>query len=158
MARSFPSTRAVSLTDMSPALKASDLCVGMVLAYKGDRVPFLQAKHLISKGQKAGGLYLLPAYDGAKWSDVPGIVTDEYRIIEIEKERVSKRGADLPDMIWITGSSYRTVKFGLNPIDVVAKFSLVMSPEEVGIITTESHGIVHDMRNAWEEKLKHEGW
>lgn len=155
----YPLSLAIPLSTIAPKMEAHNLAPGAVLVYRGDNVPYVQAKHLISKGSKAGGKWLLPALmqDG-KWTDLPGNTSAEYVIHSIERSRTGKNGKPLADIVWITTTAYPNAKIGLGVEDVCVKFAMVISPVERQIIAEDSHGVLHDTKHAWESEIQSEGW
>jgi hypothetical protein len=160
-----PPPEAVDLSDVGPKLQPKDLKIGMVLAYLGDQVPYVESKWLIGKGQKNGGTYMLPGFvtdesGERRWSDLPGSRTDEWRIVAVEENRVDTKGKPLPNLWIFTGSGYVSHRFGLLAGDVCAKFRLVMAPDDFEDInlSKEEKVAAHEARIDWEAQTQSEGW
>ena len=142
---------------------------GMVLAYRGDDVPYVAARNLITKGQKKN-TFLLPAFqaddaypEGGIWLDLPGSKKDTYWIAKIERDRKGKNGRALPDMAWVKGEGYSPdVSFGLRFEDLCAKFELVEDPAsdiEAEVDTEIKAGAsTNDRRRAWDREKQESGW
>ena len=152
---------------MATRLTRDDLVSGVELLYRGDDVAYVQAKNLITKGQKAGGKYMLPAFvkndampAGGEWVDLPGNTSDTYKIVKVETDRRGKKGNALPDLVHITGSGYsRDVVFQLNELDVLAKFSLKTAPDPETIrLDAKSRADEILAIDQWKKQVVATGW
>ena len=140
------------------------IAVGMRLYYKGDHVPFVATKHLISKGAKTGR-YLLPAFalteSGAtKWTEIAGSMDDTYVVVSIERNRTGAKGQRLEDLVHVKGNGYAGVTFGLVPADLCAKFGIL----EGGATEGSLQGVIAEDDNElsayqrWKEETAANGW
>lgn len=150
-------------------LKTDDIRVGMRLSYKGDRVPFVTT-FLLKKGEKNGGLWLLPAYKlddrrpgGKDWFDLPGpLGKGKYIVTNVETGRTDKRGKPLPDMAHIRCEEWvEDLTIALRLEDVVVKFDFHSVEDDV---ITDCDGNInaiasaHTDRLLWEQQVRESGW
>lgn len=111
----------VSIDDIEP---------GMWFRYKGDKVPFVEAKNLIRDGKRVG-VYRLPFFtdfidSGRQWALATSSSKDEsFEVLDIETKRIGKRGNELPDLIILQPVTRRELgKVGLLLGDFTAKFDV----------------------------------